>query len=299
MKRSTKERHCHICGKVCKSKSHWLLHPETLDFPGRKGKLLDSVKYEFLCFNFPKLRQKDILKRMYLDECLGLHALCDYVGGLDLKAMCFILKYYKIQIRTLAESRKSDSPSQRRIEKTNLQRYGKKNPLSKGTEPWKKRNKTVKDKYGVDNVWQCLHLFVSEHQLGNKISSLNIAIAKILDDLNLEYKKEFAITYINEEDYKKHVKFYDFKILGTNILIEANGDYWHANPKYYSKKDLVKMRGVEIPVTLIWQTDALKQEIANQNGYEVLTFWESEMKLEVDLENVKKQISERISHAKF
>ena len=91
---------------------------------------------------------------------------------------------------------------------------------------------------------------------------MNIAIAKILDDLNLEYKKEFAIAYINEEDCKKHVKFYDFKILGTNILIEVNGDYWHANPKYYSKKDLVKMRGVEIPVTLIWQTDALKQEIA-------------------------------------
>lgn len=298
MKRQIKERHCHICGKICRSKSHWLLHPETLDIPGRKGKLLDSVKMEFLCYNFPKLKNRDTLRSMYMEHQLSLPNLCDYVEGIDLKAICFALKYYGIPVRSLAEARKSDSASQRKIEQTNLARYGKKNPLCKGTEPWNKRNKTVKDKYGVDNVWQCLSDFVDEHRLGSKISSLNIKIAEILSQLGLQYEPEFAISYINQLDYKKHIKYYDFKVTGTKILIEVNGDYWHANPRKYKENDYLKMRGIEVLAETIWQTDKFKTEIAQQNGYDVLVFWESEILSSNGLKKIEEQILERVKNAK-
>jgi hypothetical protein len=41
-----------------------------------------------------------------------------------------------------------------KIKETNLKKYGAINPLSKGTTPFEKRNRTVKEKYGVDNVFQ-------------------------------------------------------------------------------------------------------------------------------------------------
>lgn len=47
----------------------------------------------------------------------------------------------------------ADIAKQKAIE-TNLKKYGQVNPLSKGTVAYEKRNKTVKDKYGVNNVFQ-------------------------------------------------------------------------------------------------------------------------------------------------
>ena len=52
--------------------------------------------------------------------------------NLDNKSVCFLLRYYNIQIRTIKETRHL-SEYKNRIEKTNLERYGAVNPLSKGT----------------------------------------------------------------------------------------------------------------------------------------------------------------------
>lgn len=57
--------------------------------------------------------------------------------------------------------------------------------------------------------------------------------------MGLEVIPEFTIGYLNENDMKKHWKFYDFRIVGHNILIEVNGDYWHANPQIYKPDDIV------------------------------------------------------------
>lgn len=61
-----------------------------------------------------------------------------------------------------------------------------------------------------------------------------------------------------------------------NKLIEYNGDYWHANPKKYSAKDVIKVTG-RIAQD-IWQRDAEKVKWAEDQGYEVLTIWESDFK---------------------
>jgi len=58
-----KQRYCHICGKpINGTRSHWMLHPETMDIPGKYGHVLPKTKYDFLCFNFPKLKDKEDLK---------------------------------------------------------------------------------------------------------------------------------------------------------------------------------------------------------------------------------------------
>ncbi|MGJ9456947.1 endonuclease domain-containing protein [Oceanobacillus sp. CF4.6] len=62
---------------------------------------------------------------------------------------------------------------------------------------------------------------------------------------------------------------YDFLLLDYNVIVECDGDYWHANPKFF-------------PIPQDWQvkrqeTDLIKNEIAEKNGYVILRFWEDDI----------------------
>lgn len=76
------------------------------------------------------------------------------------------LRRLNIPVRSVKQSHYMDGYRDR-IEKTNLKKYGAINPLSTGTVIFHKRNKTVKEKYGVDNIFQ--HRDVKE-----KIKNTNI-----------------------------------------------------------------------------------------------------------------------------
>lgn len=65
---------------------------------------------------------------------------------------------------------------------------------------------------------------------------------------------------------------YDFTY--NNKIIEFNGDYWHANPKYNKPNDII--RGLNITAQDKWNHDKQKIELANKRGYEVLVIWESD-----------------------
>jgi G:T-mismatch repair DNA endonuclease (very short patch repair protein) len=67
---------------------------------------------------------------------------------------------------------------------------------------------------------------------------------------------------------------YDFIILGTNVLIEVHGDYFHANPSKYgeSKRQLNEMQKKKIEI------DKKKKLFAEEFGFEVLYIWEEQVK---------------------
>ncbi len=60
----------------------------------------------------------------------------------------------------------------------------------------------------------------------NKISSIQLKLYSILDDLGVSYEKEYVIGPFT----------FDCKI--NNILIECNGNYWHSLPKTMSNDEL-------------------------------------------------------------
>lgn len=83
---------------------------------------------------------------------------------------------------------------------------------------------------------------------------------------------------------KRHISFvyskilhrryqYDFIINGL-FLLEVNGDYWHANPKYYGDK--------KIPLTKTQKyklaQDKIKKQYAEEYGYRLFYIWESDIK---------------------
>lgn len=63
------------------------------------------------------------------------------------------IKYSGYKLRSIKESTNLKSTRQK-TEATNIERFGAINPLSRGTKAFEKRNNTVKEKYGVDNVFQ-------------------------------------------------------------------------------------------------------------------------------------------------
>lgn len=234
----------------------------------------ENWKYNFYVFNFPKLKDRNFLYQCYVIDHDSLPILCKKVGGLDLKAMCWILNYYGIKTRSVSTALKLNETRQR-INETNLKIYGAINPLSRGTTAFYKRNETVKRKYGVDNVWQCVDKFVDFHGNHSKISSLNLRLIKLFEDNNIPYEREYIIHYVDDCG-KTRYKFYDFKI--GNTIIEVNGDYWHANPQKYPADAVFTFPKSVCTAKNIWDADNFKADIAKKNGYKVLYIWESFMK---------------------
>lgn len=71
--------------------------------------------------------------------------------------------------------------------------------------------------------------------------------------------------------------FYDFYLPDQNLIIEYNGDYWHANPKKYLPGTTLSIQGKgSIPVESIWERDAFKRRLAEEAGYQVDCIWESD-----------------------
>lgn len=80
-----------------------------------------------------------------------------------------------------------------------------------------------------------------------------------------------------------HIKgvpyLYDFYLPALNLLIEYNGDYWHANPRRYPPGTLLPFQNAgKVPVEDIWARDAAKAAAATASGYRLAYVWESDFK---------------------
>ena len=94
-----------------------------------------------------------------------------------------------------------------------------------------------------------------------KETKIEKAIARELSKRNIIFISQYSID-------KSFVC--DFALPKYKIIIECDGDYWHANPKLYSKLNKIQKRKVKI--------DKFKDEYLKRNGWKVLRFFESNIK---------------------
>jgi len=160
------------------------------------------------------------------------------------------------------ESYFASNHAKQKIKKSVFEKYGVDHAM-KNDEIRQKRDSTIREKYGVDNVFKLQefqdlgikrriengsiktyngkmikdlakengYAYSSMVERINKLgidiatfvkkqeSSLELQMAAILDDANIKYEKQFRI-----DD-----KIADFKLCDSNILIEADGLYWHSD----------------------------------------------------------------------
>lgn len=104
-------------------------------------------------------------------------------------------------------------------------------------------------------------------------------IEKIFSKKPMNKLEEFVSSILNKNDIKYHFQFflktkdgicksYDFKIKDTNILIEIDGDYWHGGLSL--KKHFYKVNETK-------QNDILKEQLALENGFQLIRIWESDI----------------------
>lgn len=68
----------------------------------------------------------------------------------------------------------------------------------------------------------------------------------------------------------------DYYFPDLRLAIEYNGNYWHANPKYYSEDEIIDIKGIEYFVKDIWKRDQRKLEYCNDKNITLITIWEDD-----------------------
>lgn len=107
----------------------------------------------------------------------------------------------------------------------------------------------------------------------NKISKPEKQIAAWLTGQGITFEPQYHI---------HNVPFwYDFYIPSLNLIIEYQGDYWHANPSTHPPGTWMRFLSQKpVQVESIWQRDADKKKCAEESGFQVLYIWERDFKKE-------------------
>jgi very-short-patch-repair endonuclease len=161
----------------------------------------------------------------------------------------------KIQLETIKKTKPHLGHKQSDHQKQKS-REGMLNYYSQGNEPWTKNNPHTPET--IEKIFK--------HR---KINKLEKFVSYILDQNYIEYTNQFFI-----KTKEGICKSYDFKIKNSNIILEIDGDYWHGGPslnKHFYKLDEVK------------KNDLIKDQLAKDNNFILLRFWESDIYNQPDI----------------
>jgi hypothetical protein len=158
------------------------------------------------------------------------------------------LKRVGIDVRNVKQSHKMDL-YKKRIENTNVNRYGAPNPLSTGTVPFKKRNDTVKNKYGVDNVFQaeCVKDTIRKSGAYKELfPNYNIHSIPIIEQYGKEHGYNFQHAENGGEYYVDGLGYYlDGYDVDKNVAIEIDEPFHFTKDGNLRKKDITRQQKIE------------------------------------------------------
>lgn len=124
---------------------------------------------------------------------------------------------------------------------------------------------------------------------GNKISKAEKEIRGVLAE---HWPDVIAQHHINGVPF-----WYDFCIPSLSLLIEYQGDYWHANPRKYAPGTTLNIvRRGPVRVEDIWGRDELRRQSAISAGYGVVVIWEMDYK-KGGREVVVKAVAAALNHS--
>lgn len=274
------EKICPFCGKKVKALGKHLLYCKLI--PNNLSK--DEIKL----IGIESYVYKDFLKDL-CEDYNNLYSLPDLRKkyGIDLKNICWCLQYSGIKLRNISESQYKISSI--KSKKTCLEKYGVENP-SQVQEVKRKKEETFIKHYGVDNIWKTKEYreFTSKrwasynkekkseliHKWAKQeggISKIENKIVNIFNNLNIPVETQFK--------FPKFFHRYDILLKNTNILIEVQGDFWHANPNKYKENDIINFPGNKSYLAKeLWKKDLQKIHYAESQNYKVIQIWESDIR---------------------
>lgn len=172
---------------------------------------------------------------------------------------------------------------------------GENNPMF-GKEPWNKeldisdeRIKNYAQKCSITKKRQWEEKSEQEKDKIRKYMAFIGAKCK-KKDTTIEIKVKKYLKSINEKFIKGYAldKFiFDFFMPDYNLVIECQGDYWHANPLEYDESNINEIQRKNI------ERDKRKKEFIRINNIDNLFIWENDIKK--NFEKVKQMIKDKIN----
>lgn len=101
----------------------------------------------------------------------------------------------------------------------------------------------------------------------NNNPNTELVINKILDDFNFTYTRQYHLNGF----------YYDFLLNDYNIVIEVNGDFWHANPLKYKSNDILNFPIKQVKAKDIWKKDWVKYKTLKKKNISLITIWEHDI----------------------
>lgn len=90
-----------------------------------------------------------------------------------------------------------------------------------------------------------------------------------------EFLRESGIKFVKQYEIGRMTA--DFYVPDINLIIETNGDFWHANPVVYPNKD--ELHPIQQRAII---RDEIKMRRLTEKGYDVFVVWEYELTHEKD-----------------
>lgn len=247
------------------------------------------------CKIYAEFRQESIseekLRFLYLEEERSCVEIAEILGLKSFGPVYSLMEKYGIPRRSLSEAANCKRSKTRRAE-TAMRKYGSPHNFCKDHPSRQKWEQRLLEKEGITNVFQRKDVIdkiqktIAERYpdedpryrpvRGRRVySKLHKKIVEIL--IKLGYEPRIERKFYNFQD--RHRILYSFDIyIEPNLLIEVNGNMWHANPKIYKPDDLIPhyQRGY-FPAKEKWELDRQKIEYAEKKGFSILVIWESDI----------------------
>jgi very-short-patch-repair endonuclease len=266
------------------------LNTNILNLPSQSHKRREYIR----SFLTKELFEELVVKMEYSANYISLEIFKPKGYIIDPGTIINFCKEFGIKTKNMKEQANS-SFVRNKYKNTCIKKYGAENALSKNTKCYKKRNRTVKKKYGVKNVFQdenvklkcketlfnnygvhsAVHLPCHQRNYGRR-SKIHKKIENYLSESNIIYKSEAQNKFCSYNNYLNRIYSpqVDILIESKKIVIEINGNKWHANPKLYKSTDLINKWGGKKTAKEIWEFDYYRNKQIESFGYKVIVLWE-------------------------
>jgi G:T-mismatch repair DNA endonuclease (very short patch repair protein) len=116
-------------------------------------------------------------------------------------------------------------------------------------------------------------------------TKIELKIQDLLKQLGFKFEKRRHMIEIPEQEY-----FCDIFIPSLNLVIECNGEYWHASETIFKNED-TKHPGMNKTIKEVRRDEKIRIERFLKQGFKVLVLWEREIK-RMNSEVLQKRIEE-------
>lgn len=224
-------------------------------------------------------------------------------AGLEVNNELYLNKpqWWKIQYRypvfyTEEDIKRESAKDSKRGQKITIEKRRKNRTL--GNTKFKRENSPLCIEFYTSRGWSAEEAKKEIRQICSKggvavlkmagdsvVSGIEIKFAQMLEKLGVDYSIQKIISLNeNESLFNYYYHSYDFQV--GNSLIEIQGTYFHADPRFFKQDDEVLGKKAKE----IWEKDAFKEQVAISRGYQLVRFWEHDLLYRT--EEVEKKIKD-------